>query len=144
MTLDPVLSLVCRSQRHKSLGYLVQGITCRSLLNLTELKLCISDDKLAQPGAEVHDGLKLRCWNVETGTGYLNQCADKRAARPQSDRHADRSFSADGSDFDGGVLGHLHNERDHSTLRKINGIQGTTGLFQQVSLLGSNFAEMLT
>jgi hypothetical protein len=111
----------------QSLGHLVQRIASRRLLNLTELKLGISDDKRAQPGAEVHDGLKSRCRNAQAGTGHLHQRADKRAARSQSHRHADRSFGADGPDFNGGVLGHLHNERDHSTLRKINGIRGRPG-----------------
>jgi hypothetical protein len=122
----------------------VQGIACRRLLNLTELKFRISDDKFADPRTSVGDGPKSRGWNTNGGAGYLNQGADKRTARPQPDRHSDRAFHSDRPDFNGGILRHLHNQRDHSALRKINGVQGTAGLLKEVSLSNRNFAQILS
>jgi hypothetical protein len=120
----------------------MQGITCRRLLNLTELKFGISDDQFANFETLVRGGPKLRCRNAEAGAGHLNQGGDKRTARPQPNRQANRSFWTDRSDFNSGILWHLHNERDHSALRKINRVQRAAGLLKEFSLPDRNFVQL--
>jgi hypothetical protein len=116
-------------------GHFVQSIARRGLLDLAELKLRVSDDQLTNPGAFLGGGSKGRGRDAERVARDLHQGTDKRDARSEADRHPDGSFRPNRPDLDGAVLRHLHNERNHSGLRKINLLDRSAGLLEHISLL---------